>query len=178
MTRPPDTDLPGFESPLELLRACHTKILEHCDLLERLVAATRDQGDPAELREAARRIVSYFSSSARLHHQDEEVDLFPRLVRQSLKLADLVHALKQEHRQLDALWETLQNGLRRITELGDIDSLATTAAEFCTLNREHVRRENLEFLPLAQSSLSTQQLQDIGIAMAARRGVRYPGADQ
>lgn len=171
----PEGDLPGFEAPLDLLRACHARILDHCDLLERLVTAVRDGDDPAQLRETARRISNYFSSSAPLHHQDEELDLFPLLVRQSLKLADLVHALKQEHRRLDALWEALQAGLQRITELDDIDTFTENAAAFCALNREHVRRENLEFLPLAQSSLSTRQLQDIGLAMAARRGVRYPG---
>lgn len=183
MIRPPENDLPegdvpGFDAPLDLLRACHARILEHCDLLERLVTAVREGDDPARQREAARRIIDYFSSAARLHHQDEELDLFPLLMRQSLKLADLVHALKQEHQRLDNLWESLLAGLQHVTTLDDIDAFATAAEEFCTLNRAHVRRENLEFLPLAQGSLSTRQLQDIGVAMAARRGVRYPGGTQ
>lgn len=169
----PDPPLPGFGEPLALLRACHSKILTHCDLLER-VAASLEQADPDfDNREAARKVIGYFSSSARLHHQDEEQDLFPLLVRQSLKTADLVNDLRQEHNRLDDLWQAIEPGLRRIPEPGDPAALVTAAAEFCSLNRAHVQRENTEFLPVAESSLSHQQLEDIGRAMAKRRGARY-----
>jgi hemerythrin-like domain-containing protein len=133
----PET-LPGFDQPLALLKACHTKILAHCDLLEELLANLADAGRDEDVRSAARRAVTYFSTGARLHHQDEETDLFPLLIRQSLKLADRVRA-------------------------------------FCELNRQHVKRENMEFLPRAEGILSSRQLKDIGTAMAARRGVRYTG---
>jgi hemerythrin-like domain-containing protein len=170
----PET-LPGFDQPLELLRACHTKILAHCELLEQLVAAIGNAGKEEEVRGAARQVMTYFSTSARLHHQDEEIDLFPLLTRQSLKLADLVHGLKQEHRELDALWETIAADLKRPQDVADHAALADRVHAFCELNRRHVRRENKEFLPRAESSLSSRQLQDIGVAMAARRGVRYTG---
>jgi hemerythrin-like domain-containing protein len=167
--------LPGFDQPLALLRACHTKILAHCDLLEQLLATPGNAGTDEEIRRAARQLLTYFSTSARLHHQDEEIDLFPLLMRQSLKLADLVHGLKQEHRELDALWEAIAADLKRLPDLTDHAALAGRVHAFCELNRRHVRRENTEFLPRAESSLSSRQLQDIGAAMAARRGVRYTG---
>jgi hemerythrin-like domain-containing protein len=167
--------LPGFDQPLALLKACHTKILAHCDLLEELLARLGEAGREEEVRGAARKAVNYFSTSARLHHQDEEIDLFPLLIRQSLKLADLVHGLKQEHRQLDALWEAIAADLKRLPNVTDRPVLADRVKTFCELNRQHIRRENLEFLPRAESSLSSRQLKDLGIAMAARRGVRYTG---
>lgn len=167
--------MPGFEEPLALLRACHTGMLDHCDLLERLVALPDDGTREEAAREAMRKVIGYFTSSAPLHHQDEESDLFPLLIRQSLKLADLIHSLKQEHRKLATLWEALLPELQRLPELADSRSLTEKAAAFCELNRQHIRRENTEFLPLAESSLSRRQLKDIGIAMAGRRGVRYPG---
>jgi hemerythrin-like domain-containing protein len=170
----PET-LPGFDQPLALLRACHTKILAHCDLLEQLLAQLGKPGKEADNRNAARQVLTYFSTSARLHHQDEEIDLFPLLTRQSLKLADLVHGLKQEHRELDALWETIAADLKRLPDVTDHAALADRVNAFCELNRRHARRENTEFLPRAESSLSSRQLQDIGAAMAARRGVRYSG---
>jgi hemerythrin-like domain-containing protein len=168
-------ELPGFDEPLALLRACHTRMLDHCDLLERLVDAPGDGTGVDETREATRKVIGYFTSSAPLHHQDEESDLFPLLIRQSLKLADLIHSLKQEHRQLVVLWEGMLPELQRLPEVADRRDLAEKAAEFCELNRRHIRRENKEFLPLAESSLSRRQLKDIGITMAGRRGVRYPG---
>jgi len=170
----PET-LPGFDQPLALLRACHTKILAHCELLEHLVANLGDTGKETENRSAARQVMTYFSTSARLHHKDEEIDLFPLLMRQSLKLADLVHGLKQEHMELDTLWESIAADLKRLQDVTDRAALADRVHAFCELNRRHVRRENMEFLPRAESILSSQQLKDLGAAMAARRGVRYSG---
>jgi len=170
----PET-LPGFDQPLALLRACHTKILAHCDLLEQLVAKLGNAAKEEENRGVARQVMTYFSTSARLHHQDEEIELFPLMTRQSLKLADLVHSLKQEHRELDALWESIAADLKRPQDVTDLAALANRVHAFCELNRRHVTRENMEFLPRAESSLSSRQLQDIGAAMAARRGVRFTG---
>jgi hemerythrin-like domain-containing protein len=170
----PET-LPGFDQPLALLRACHTKILAHCELLEQLVADLGNTGKETEIRSAARQVTTYFSTSARLHHQDEEIDLFPLLTRQSLKLADLVHSLKQEHLELDTLWESIAADLKRPQDVTDLAALAERVHAFCELNRRHVRRENMEFLPRAESSLSSRQQKDLGAAMAARRGVRYTG---
>ena len=167
--------LPGFDDPLALLRACHTKILDHCDLLEQLVTMLGDTADETQLRDTAREVNTYFSRSARLHHQDEETDLFPLLARQSLKLADLVHALRQEHEELDALWAVLETGLKQVTQLDDPEPFSATATRFCVLSRQHVQRENMEFLPVAASSLSSEQIKDIGMAMAGRRGVRFSG---
>jgi hemerythrin-like domain-containing protein len=157
--------LPGFDDPLGLLRACHRKMLAHCDLLEGLLS----EPDPA----TARQVQRYFSTSAVTHHRDEEQDLFPRLNRQSMKLADLVHRLKQEHAELDRLWARIATGLHQLQQSRDDPAFVEAVQAYCTLTREHIRRENTEFLPLAASSLSHAALGEIGESMAARRGVRY-----
>jgi hemerythrin-like domain-containing protein len=168
-------NLPGFDEPLALLRACHSRILDHCDLLETVAARLREGTVDDTTRDAARKVVSYFGTSARQHHQDEEQDLFPLLIRQSLKLAELIHGLKQAHTELDALWAALEPELKRFPNVSDQDAFIEQVSRYCELNREHIKRENMEFLPLADSSLSSRQLKDIGVAMAGRRGVRYPG---
>ena len=48
------------------------------------------------------------------------------------------------------------------------------AARFARLNREHLRFENECVLPLAARALSPADLERLGRAMAARRGVAYP----
>ena len=164
-------DLPGFDEPLALLRACHEKILAHCDLLEGLVAHMAGAGPDTEARKTAERITRYFLTSARLHHRDEEEDLFPRLNRQSLKIAELVYALKKEHEQLETLWETLSPELKRLPGEGFSEEFTRAASDFCGLYIQHIERENMEFLPLATSSLSQQELVEIGESMAERRGV-------
>ena len=165
-------ELPGFDEPLALLRACHKNILACCDRLEALLVHIDEQGIDNEARKAARDIVHYFSSSARLHHRDEEEDLFPRLNRQSLKIAELIRDLKQEHTRLDQLWENLVTELKPLPEKHFSEGFLQASREFCTLSRQHVHRENMEFLPLAASSLSQLDLGEIGESMAARRGVR------
>jgi len=166
--------LPGFDEPIALLRACHNRIIMHCELIEGIVRALQDGDEEFDTRGTARKATTYFNSSARHHHQDEEQDLFPLLIRQSLKLADLIYSLKDEHRTLDELWQAIEPELRRMPEPADRDAFIAAATTFCELNRAHVLRENTDFLPLAQSSLSNQQLRDIGRSMARRRGAPYP----
>jgi len=165
--------LPGFDDPLGLLRACHTRMLAHCDLLENLVAQARTSELDDAACKAAQDITRYFSSSAPLHHRDEEEDLFPRINRQSLRTADLVHILKKEHRELDTLLESILPELRRMPADGFSDTFLGAAGRFCVLCRAHVNRENMELLPLISSSVSRKELGYIGEAMAQRRGVRF-----
>ena len=161
--------LPGFDDPIGLLRACHTKMQQHCELLNELVS--RNTVDN-EAREAARSISRYFTQSAPLHHRDEEEDLFPHINRQSLKVAELIHGLKQEHDTLETLWQTLAPDLKKLPDAGFSNSFQQTAAEFTALYQRHIGRENSELLPLASNSLSNEVLRQIGESMAKRRGVQ------
>jgi hemerythrin-like domain-containing protein len=162
--------LPGFDDPIGLLRACHEKMQAHCNLLTVLI----DKETPDdEAREAARNLVRYFSQSAPLHHRDEEEDLFPRINRQSLKIAELVQTLKKEHETLDALWNSMAAELKKLPADGFSADFRHAATEFGTLCRQHIEKENRELLPLVSNSLSHQALAEIGESMAARRGVKF-----
>ena len=158
-------ELPGFDDPIGMLRACHDKIIAHCDMLEGLL----ERQD----KEIAARVHRYFNTSAPLHHRDEEEDLFPRINRQSLKIAELVHRLKQEHQELSQLWGRIAADLKSLPQDGFSDDFITAAREFCHINRAHITLENMELLPMASGILSQQDLGAIGETMAARRGVRY-----
>jgi len=166
-------NLPGFDEPLALLRACHKNIIAHCDMLDDLLAYINENGIDDEVRKSARGIERYFSTSAVLHHRDEEDDLFPRLNRQSIKIAELIQELKKEHARLDQLWETIAPELKRLPDSFSNDFMEA-ARDFCMLSRQHVNRENMEFLPLAAGSLSQLDLGDIGESMAKRRGIKFP----
>jgi hemerythrin-like domain-containing protein len=168
----PET-LPGFDDPIALLRACHQKMLAQCDLLDAVVAQARSGELDDAARKAAQDITRYFSSSAPLHHRDEEEDLFPRINRQSLRIAELVHNLKRQHQELDKLWKILAPELQRLPEDGFSGDFLEAAGRFCELSREHIKLENMELLPLVASSLSQQELGYIGEAMAKRRGAHY-----
>jgi hemerythrin-like domain-containing protein len=151
--------LPGFDDPIGLLRACHDKMLAHCDLLEQLLDAPDTAG--------AQQVVRYFSTSANQHHRDEEEDLFPLINRQSMKIAELIHQLRKQHAQLTSL-----NALLPALSVPKTVSMRIFALTqpLRTLCREHIQRENRELLPLASSSLSRQQLGAVGEKWQARRG--------
>jgi len=163
--------LPGFDKPIALLRTCHEKIRLHCQLLEDLVDHIDKKGIDGEAQSTARKIRDYFTKSAKLHHQDEENDLFPLLVRQSLKISDLVSSLEKEHNQLNVLWENIDHGLSKLDNI-DIGIFGQQVNDICTLYRQHIAQEESDFFPLAQHSLSQKQLLEIGRGMAKRRDVR------
>lgn len=163
---------PDFSDPLGLLRACHERMLQHCATLLKLADHITAGGVDAEAREAAARIYKYFSQAARHHHQDEEQDLFPRLARQSLKLADRVHARKQEHQNIEALWQQLVPLLTRPAEINDPAAFQSLAQQFATAYRDHIRQENEELLEIAQHIFSREELRQIGEKMAERRGIQ------
>lgn len=165
---------PDFTDPLGLLRACHERIVQHCATLERLVEHLRAHDVDAEARSAAGKIHHYFSTAGQHHHQDEEEDLFPRLARQSLKLADLVHRLRQDHARMDALWQQLAPLLAAPGRIDDLDAFAAQVTEFASLQRSHVARENEDLLEMARHILSSDEMKKLGKRMAERRGRSAP----
>ena len=165
-------ELPDFDDPLGVLRACHERMLAQCNTLQGLVTHIAHNGVDDEARSAIGNVIHYFTTSALHHHQDEEQDLFPLLNRQSLKLAEIIHRLKQEHGSLTQLWEQLLQDLNKPAALAENVEFKSHVEQFCSAYREHIDYENRELLDMAQHILSHQQLEDIGRAMARRRGVR------
>lgn len=167
----PEPSDASFAKPLNLLAACHGRVESQCQLLERLLAHIRANGDDAEARAAARRILQYFDTAARHHHEDEERDLFPLLQAADPACGPLLADLCAQHRVLEQRWRALQSQLQSVAD-GDARALqAATAAEFLSAYRAHVAQEDTELLPLAARLLQPRQLAALGRAMAKRRGV-------
>ncbi len=166
------TAAPGFEDPLEMLQACHGRIQAQCETLHRLVAHLQAHGNDAQASQAARAILRYFDTAGRHHHQDEERDLFPRLLATcDPAAAELVARLVHEHKEMDAAWHRLRPLLVEIAEDQSDRLDAEVSAHFSRLYARHIALENNSLLPLAGSLLNAEQLQSLGRSMAARRGV-------
>jgi hemerythrin-like domain-containing protein len=172
MTQLMNEPAPDFNDPLGLLMACHQRMLAHCDTLGRIGERLASSGVDEDVRDAARQVHRYFATAAKLHHQDEEQDFFPMLVRTSLKIAETIHDLKQDHRRMEALWQQLDPLLTGIDKLESPAQFTTTATEFAQLYRSHIEQENEFILSTARHLLSAQQLSKLGRAMADRRQVR------
>jgi hemerythrin-like domain-containing protein len=162
-----------FDHPLEMLAACHDRIEERCDLLQRLIGHLRERGADSEARQAATNVIRYFDTAGENHHRDEEDDLFPRLAACDPEAAEpLVARLLGEHREMRAAWASLRATLSRVAtgesvllEGGEVD-------RFSALYRGHIDLEERELLPLAERSLGPDALAATGEAMARRRGVK------
>ena len=163
---------PGFDRPLDVLEACHGRIIKQCDTLGRLLTHLPVHGADAQAQQAARAVLTYFDTAAVHHHDDEERNLFPLLEQAGAAGAcDLVETLTLEHDELALLWRRLRVSLQRI-ESGESASLDEALTQrFVALNRTHLEFENTHVLPLARKMLATADIERLGRAMAARRNL-------
>ena len=169
--------IPGFDEPIEMLRACHDRIEHQCDTLERLVPHLKVHGCDEAARQAAAAVLRYFTLAGPHHHADEERDLFPRLLaaatgEDAQRAALLVASMIADHREMERLWGELAPTLESLGR-GAIDRLdAVLVGAFSTIYRNHIAIEETDVLALAEHLLTPAALAEVGRAMSIRRGVR------
>jgi hemerythrin-like domain-containing protein len=166
---------PSFDEPLEMLAACHERIEAQLCTLERLGPHLEKSGCDAEAKSAARAVLRYFDTSGRLHHQDEDDDLFPLLRRRAAvagrpEVAAAIEELEREHETMEAQWNRLRERLLAITE-GEARIVAEDVARFAWLYRRHMEQEASAVLPFARETLDEAQRALLAERMAARRSV-------
>lgn len=168
----------GFDSPFEMLAACHDRVARMLGLLQRLrvhLQGSSQADRPAA--EAARDVMRYFDLAAPHHHQDEERHIFPAL-RESgdptwIALAD---TLQQDHQAMHEAWLALRPALDELTRgnwpQAQAQAVFAQWQAFDLLYRRHARLEDQEAYPAAQARLTEAQRRAMGEEMARRRGVR------
>lgn len=165
----------GFEQPFEMLEACHERVHRMLALLARLRAHVRDHGADVQAQQAARDVMRYFDQAAPLHHQDEELHVFPRLLAQGdPKVTPVVQRLQQDHRAMEAGWREAREVLARVAAG---DGAALQAGEealegFASLYGTHIEAEERIAYPAAQALLEPGALEAMGEDMMRRRGVK------
>jgi len=100
---------------VDLLVACHDRIRFFIDLAERLAEIT--DASPQEIREAAARVVRYFSESLPLHIADEEESILPRLAGREPMLDRTLETMCYEHDAHEPQLERLLAIYRRLQEI-------------------------------------------------------------
>jgi hemerythrin-like domain-containing protein len=159
---------PSIDDPIELLQACHDKVRRFAGLTLRLRAHLAERGADDQAQEAARSILRYFDMAAPLHHDDEDLDLFPAL--RALGQAELtarIDELEAQHVSLSRLWQALHPWLSA-TAAGQSCAAPAEVDEFATAYPAHAAREETEIYPAA-AQLSVVQLRHISDAMVRRR---------
>jgi hemerythrin-like domain-containing protein len=170
---PSSARAPSFDDPLEMIQACHEKILRQCDTLRKLGPHLKEQGCDEAAQQAAQGILRYFDTAGMFHHQDEELDLFPALRdcvnTDQAHLQKLLERLLTEHIVMMSSWNELRAVLVELA--GGIDSLLNSELtdRFIVCHTAHIEIEESELIPLAAQILSPHQLESLGRRMAQRR---------
>ena len=134
----------------------HHNGLALCVLTERALAAGAPDGGIEKL---ARRIVGRYDIELVNHFEMEEQLLFPEF-QVHAGPSPLVARLIEEHRRISAIVETLRN-----------DPEPALIAEFCSVLRSHIRREENELFEQVQDRVPRAALDRIGEEIE-RRAVR------
>jgi len=164
----------GFEQPFEMLQACHERVQRSLDLLQRLVAHIDAQGHDAASRSAAADVLRYFDLAAPLHHEDEELHVFPLLADSAdAGLRAAVARLRDEHARMGALWERLRGVLlawRDDPAAPPVDAASRALAEaFIGCYESHIATEEQCIYPAARRLFDAEGLARIGAEMQGRR---------
>lgn len=164
------------DAPLQDFSNCHAgfvTILETAlGLPGMLVTAARSRACAADM-------LKMFHDRLLAHHDDEERDLFPAVLRvaqpgdEAERAQAMVEQLVREHREIAQVWKRLEPAVQAIANgyLPPLD--AALLNELVQRFNEHVRVEEEEFLPFAQKVLARQaeDMAMLGMALHQRHEV-------
>lgn len=164
----------GFEQPFEMLVACHERVNRTLDLLRRLIDHIDTKGHDGASRSAAADVLRYFDIAAPLHHEDEELHVFPALAGSAdAAVRAAVATLQRDHVRMAALWAGLRGALvhwRDDAAPPPIDGATRQAAhDFIGMYAAHIATEEGLVYPAAKGGFDDAHLARIGAEMQARR---------
>lgn len=165
----------GFDAPFELLQACHERVQRTLALMARLQQHLQDVGCDDNARQAARDVLRYFEVAAPLHHQDEELHVFPLLLSQGApSVVAVVQQLQHDHTCMAADWAAARGALQAMADGAAAGFGAEDEArldQFAQRYQQHIQAEEGTAYPCAQALLGQGELHAMGLEMAARRRV-------
>jgi len=169
---------PSFDHPLELLHACHGKIQQQLDTLQKIATHLPVHGCDQQVQQAAQGILRYFDTAGQFHHQDEEENLFPTLLAldtpEKAEVKALIEDLLAQHTVMFAAWSEVRTVLVKLAEGVNIPLPQALVEKLVGSYTPHIELEETELLSLSARLLSPQQVMELGKKMAQRRGAEFP----
>lgn len=161
-------DHPSDETrPVEFrsLDACHQRILEHLADFSTLVELLESQGVTPASQALAGRVESFFSSTAREHHAEEEALVFPPLLaRAQADVVQAIRRLQQDHGFIEENWIELAPQLRALASgyhWFELETLEQGARVFIALLEDHIALEESLIYPRARELSAERSAQGI-----------------
>ncbi len=146
---------------VESLHEDHANLAKLLDALERQLALFAE-GEPLDT-DIVEGILEYTLNYPDLHHHPKEDLLYERLRAVDPDAAETVGDLAAEHQDLAELARRFAAAIHNILRDLEVprDSFEAVARRFLETYREHMVKEEQEFLPAARRSLSAADLADI-----------------
>ncbi|MBI2815604.1 MAG: hemerythrin domain-containing protein [Acidobacteria bacterium] len=179
----PTIDPTPFQDPLQHLVACHDRIEERLQTLERLAPHLRSESEQKrqEAREALDNALNFLERMGALHTQDEEESLFPRLLVKECAdmelFKELAAMLETQHREKEGVLENLLTAVKNLPPAPQLptESQATQVSvlidHLASLYRPHIMIENQRLIPLSAEYLKEADLEEMRQEMRNRRGL-------
>lgn len=168
---------PDFNQPIAVLKHCHDRIRKQLETLQKLLAHLPVHGADSDARKAAQAVQKYFNHAAALHHEDEEENLMPMLQAtardaDAVQLEQIIPGILADHQQMELEWQQLNTQLEQIAQgqSSQLDSAAV--ARFIDRYTSHMAVEETNIAPMAKRLFSHEQMEQLGSAMQARRGIK------
>jgi pyridoxamine 5'-phosphate oxidase len=171
----------GFDQPIEMWLACHERVQRFAALLGRLSDHLQKSGNDHDAQTSASSIRRYFNEAAPNHHEDEEVDMLPRL-RSRLteeahsKVLEVIDQITADHAEMTRLWQQIDAALEQVEQGRSTVLPRPSIDHFIALYQHHIDAEERVLLPAMKRAFRRADWREIGRAMAARRGLDFDEA--
>lgn len=169
------TDNPAAQAdePLEGFSQCHVGITQRLAALDELPGLMEPA---ARARRLAADVLDFYERVVLEHHQDEERELFPAVLRSARvgEERDLVQAmierLTTEHRMVESVFQRLAPALRDVARGRDAQLDAAEVTRLVDTYRAHAHFEEERFLPMAQAILGrdSNHMAALGLSLHLR----------
>ena len=144
-------------APIASFSNCHEGILKKLHTLGELPALLEPA---ARARKIAEEALEFFREAIFEHHLEEERELFPAVIASAqpgeelTRVKAMTQRLTDEHRRVEALWKTLETGLKRVAKGQETDLNIADLQRLVAEYKAHAGYEEAEFLPLSETILS------------------------
>jgi len=150
--------------PIEILRNEHGLIRRFVDLLSVAVARLEvDDSPPRAFFDNGIEFVRGFSDG--FHHKKEELVMFVQLAQKKNGAIDgQIEALRYQHDQGRGFIKAIAGALDGYAD-GDLNTTAIVrenAAAFASLLKHHIHTEDHIFFPMAQETMTSDELETLG----------------
>lgn len=152
--RPTRPARPGMPPGMVALEEAHRQILRTLDDLARMLTLLSTPVGAPQAALVAAAACTFFSHTARAHHEAEETTVFPALLPgASAELLGHVRRLQQDHMWMEEDWQELEPHLQAVAQ-GYVDPhaafLRAALPEFAAICREHIALEESLIYPEAR----------------------------